>query len=147
MISLLCLLAWRYDQHSIARTTPFHGSKGDRAIEVLRFLFSFYKSFIFARYRLKYCLKGPLSPKQPTNPSCIEFNSHCLAPVRKSTRHQIMDYSFARNTDIFNRPSEPATFVQRLRNVFQTPRTFGTCWVVVVQMSLVHWRKTVQVQC
>ena len=22
-----------------------------------------------ARYRLKYCLKGPLSPKQPTNPS------------------------------------------------------------------------------
>ena len=21
-----------------------------------------------ARYRLKYCLKGPLSPKQPTNP-------------------------------------------------------------------------------
>ena len=22
-----------------------------------------------ARYRLKYCLKGPLSPKQPTNPN------------------------------------------------------------------------------
>ena len=22
-----------------------------------------------ARYRLKYCLKGPLSPKQPTNPT------------------------------------------------------------------------------
>ena len=22
-----------------------------------------------ARYRLKYCLKGPLNPKQPTNPS------------------------------------------------------------------------------
>ena len=33
---------------------------------------SFLSSFSFslwetARYRLKYCLKGPLSPKQPTN--------------------------------------------------------------------------------
>ena len=34
-----------------------------------------------------------------------------------------------------NIPSEPVTFVQRLRNLW----TFGTCWVVVVQMSLVHW--------
>ena len=24
-----------------------------------------------ARYRLKYCLKGPLNPKQPTNQSCL----------------------------------------------------------------------------
>ena len=24
-----------------------------------------------ARYRLKYCLKGPLSPKQPTNQPCL----------------------------------------------------------------------------
>ena len=23
--------------------------------------------FLWARYRLKYCLKGPLNPKQPTN--------------------------------------------------------------------------------
>ena len=40
-----------------------------------------------ARYRLKYCLKGPLSPKQPTknklhsiqthsNPLCSIFNKH-----------------------------------------------------------------------
>ena len=27
-----------------------------------------------ARYRLKYCLKGPLNPKQPTNqPKCRNF--------------------------------------------------------------------------
>ena len=26
-------------------------------------------SFETARYRLKYCLKGPLNPKQPTNPA------------------------------------------------------------------------------
>ena len=31
----------------------------------LSFLFSV--SLSLARYRLKYCLKGPLSPKQPTN--------------------------------------------------------------------------------
>ena len=24
-----------------------------------------------ARYRLKYCLKGPLNPKQPTNQPCV----------------------------------------------------------------------------
>ena len=24
-----------------------------------------------ARYRLKYCLKGPLNPKQPTNQQCV----------------------------------------------------------------------------
>ena len=36
-------------------------------------------------------------------------------------------------------PSEPATFVQGLPNVFQTPWTFATRWVVVVQTSLIHW--------
>ena len=25
-----------------------------------------------ARYRLKYCLKGPLNPNQPTKPTCIQ---------------------------------------------------------------------------
>ena len=38
-------------------------------------IFSLFSHFFFlspslwetARYRLKYCLKGPLSPKQPTN--------------------------------------------------------------------------------
>ena len=27
-----------------------------------------------ARYRLKYCLKGPFSPKQPTNQLCCYFH-------------------------------------------------------------------------
>ena len=34
----------------------------------LSFLFSF-SLWETARYRLKYCLKGPLNPKQPTNQS------------------------------------------------------------------------------
>ena len=29
-----------------------------------------------ARYRLKYCLKGPLNPKQPTKPTNGHFYSH-----------------------------------------------------------------------
>ena len=29
-----------------------------------------------ARYRLKYCLKGPLNPKQPTNQSSTAFTFH-----------------------------------------------------------------------
>ena len=35
----------------------------------LSFFFSFLSPPLWeaARYRLKYCLKGPLSPKQPTN--------------------------------------------------------------------------------
>ena len=35
----------------------------------LLYHFSFLSPFLWetARYRLKYCLKGPLSPKQPTN--------------------------------------------------------------------------------
>ena len=40
-MSVLCLLAWRYDSHSLARTTPFsNGSEGVRAIEVLLYLFT-----------------------------------------------------------------------------------------------------------
>ena len=31
-----------------------------------------------ARYRLKYCLKGPLNPKQPTNPR----DELCVCPSR-----------------------------------------------------------------
>ena len=40
-----------------------------------------------------------------------------------------------------SQPSEPATFVQRLHNVFQTSMAFETRWVVVVQTSLVHWER------
>ena len=38
-------------------------------IFTLLHLFSFLSPFLWetARYRLKYCLKGPLNPNQPTN--------------------------------------------------------------------------------
>ena len=38
-----------------------------------------------ARYRLKYCLKGPLSPKQPTNQ-----NRLCNSPADKSSSNEII---------------------------------------------------------
>ena len=39
------------------------------------YLFSSLSPFLWetARYRLKYCLKGPLNPKQPTNQILEEF--------------------------------------------------------------------------
>ena len=46
------------------------GAGGDCLdIFTLLYLFSFLSSSLWetARYRLKYCLKGPLNPKQPTN--------------------------------------------------------------------------------
>ena len=56
---------------------------------VWEFVWTFFLSSVFfsflspslretARYRLRYCLKGPLNPKQPTNQSCLfylSFNS------------------------------------------------------------------------
>ena len=43
--------------------------------------------------------------------------------------------------------SEPATFVQRLPNVFQTSMAFGTRWVVVVQTSLMDVWNTLGSRC
>ena len=42
----------------------------------LVYLFSFLSPSLWetARYRLKYCLKGPLSPKQPTNIYMVTFS-------------------------------------------------------------------------
>ena len=53
----------------------------------LIYLFSFLSPSLWetARYRLKYCLKGPLNPKQPTNqPRLINLYRHtpsCLASL------------------------------------------------------------------
>ena len=41
------------------------GAGGGCFVSRLSFVFSL--SLSLARYRLKYCLKGPLNPKQPTN--------------------------------------------------------------------------------
>ena len=35
-----------------------------------------------ARYRLKYCLKGPLNPKQPTHTRNIKEQQKCTAVLR-----------------------------------------------------------------
>ena len=42
----------------------------------LIYLFSFLSPCLWetARYRLKYCLKGPLNPKQPTNQSLADLD-------------------------------------------------------------------------
>ena len=51
----------------------------------LIYLFSFLSPSLWetARYRLKYCLKGPLNPKQPTNQISVAISeSSCLFYLR-----------------------------------------------------------------
>ena len=43
---------------------------------VYPFLFSFSLSLEAARYRLKYCLKGPLNPKTTNQPTSFECESN-----------------------------------------------------------------------
>ena len=51
--------------------TALAGGAGGGCLDIffLIYLFSFLSPSLWemARYRLKYCLKGPLSPNQPTN--------------------------------------------------------------------------------
>ena len=45
-----------------------------------------------ARYRLKYCLKGPLNPKQPTN----QYNQNYLGQMdRQTMQNAIHDLKFS----------------------------------------------------
>ena len=46
-----------------------------------------------ARYRLKYCLKGPLNPKQPTN-------THVTPPVSRKKRKKKERKILSGNTDL-----------------------------------------------
>ena len=65
------LLIWIVGQGPIALAVGAGGGCLD--IFSLIYHFSFHSPSLWetARYRLKYCLKGPLSPKQPTNqPVC-----------------------------------------------------------------------------
>ena len=52
----------------------------------LMYHFSFLSPSLWetAQYRLKYCLKGPLSPKQPTNQLSVRGNNHCGSPFMAS---------------------------------------------------------------
>ena len=59
-----------------------------------------------ARYRLKYCLKGPLNPKQPTIQICIYPKwSFCHQPMYVVCRQQ-----FALN-DIFSETTRPRDLI------------------------------------
>ena len=53
------------------RPTALAGGVGGGCLDIftLFYLFSPLSPFLWetARYRLKYCLKGPLNPKEPTN--------------------------------------------------------------------------------
>ena len=69
-VNFQCLLIWIIV--GLGPTSLAVGAGGGCLdIFSLIYHFSFLSPFLWetARYRLKYCLKGPLSPKQPTNQS------------------------------------------------------------------------------
>ena len=53
-----------------------------------------------ARYRLKYCLKGPLNPKQPTNQPSLQQQKH--SPPTKTEASQSLDWH--RHNDVSLEP-------------------------------------------
>ena len=68
------LLIWvRVGQGPKALAVGAGGGSLDIFSLVYHFSFLSHSLWETARYRLKYCLKGPLSPKQPTNQHPLEF--------------------------------------------------------------------------
>ena len=68
--------------------TVFAVGAGGGCLDIFSLVYHFsFLSFLslrgreMARYRLKYCLKGPLSPKQPTNQPTNSVGSDQTAPV------------------------------------------------------------------
>ena len=77
--------------NSRASTTALAVGTGGGCLDIftLVYHFSFLPPSLWkkARYRLKYCLKGPLSPKQPTNlfaAAAAGFVSRKCMKLRKS---------------------------------------------------------------
>ena len=73
-VNFQCLLAWIIvGQGPVALAVG--AGVGCLDIFSLVYHFSFPSPSLWetAQYRLKYCLKGPLTPKQPTNQSGIKF--------------------------------------------------------------------------
>ena len=68
------------------------GGGGGSDIFSLVYLFSFPTSRLWetARYRLKYCLKGPLNPKQPTNQHKCYGNRSVVSSYLLNNMEQLM---------------------------------------------------------
>ena len=64
---------------------------GGGCLDIFTLIYPFYISpslWETARYRLKYCLKGPLNPKQPTNQSFVS-----IRPLfRKETKMKLTEF-------------------------------------------------------
>ena len=48
---------------------------GGGGLDIFTLIYPFSSFWETARYRLKYCLKGPLNPKQPTNHPLLIINN------------------------------------------------------------------------
>ena len=86
---------------------------------------------------------GGLAPPGP--PSSYAYATHTYTHTHTIVKSIYLVWLW--NKFSIGHPSEPATFVQRLPNVFQTPWMFGTRWLVIVQTSLVYWFESEFIHC
>ena len=75
-------------QGPIALAVGADGGCLDFFYSPLSFLSSFSFSLGDGRYRLKYCLKGPLNPKQPTNQPTINKSQHATSKITKEPKQK-----------------------------------------------------------
>ena len=89
-----------------------------------------------ARYRLKYCLKGPLNPKQPTNQHSVIYTtpflvSPALLYLQHADRHTL--YS---GHSIIN-----CTYCLKLTIAYRLSATPHTCTAVTLPYFLYSWNR------
>ena len=81
-------------------TTRTYCGRGGLDIFSLVYNFSFLSPSLWetVRYRLKYCLKGPLSPKQPTNPLTVFRSTSSRLPEKEKEKISTDERNFIQTT-------------------------------------------------
>ena len=90
-----------YLDYSRAKAYCACGGAGGGCLDDFSLIYHFFffspSLLVTARYRLKYCLKGPLSPKTTKQPNrlsvCALFRSSVRPPVREISSPQLLHLS------------------------------------------------------
>ena len=70
-----------------------------------------------ARYRLTYCLKGPLSPKQPINqPTPLCFLSHFVLKIENKKVNKKFNVLHIQSTFVISKSKGPSGTLRVIRN-------------------------------
>ena len=86
-----------------------------------------------SQYRLKYCLKGPLNPKQPINQPTISENENTIVNVKK-----LEAFFSAFLLHACDEPSVSISLVERQGLCVSIMATCSTCWLKNKTIRLVY---------